>query len=201
MKFLHKLFALLTLLLIISCAIACSSTSTNINQPHSVTFVADGEIINIVKYSDNDSKINQPQVPIKKGYLGSWESYILEGGHITVNAVYELITYKIDFSVTSISVENILTKDYMGDWDEIWCKNSPELSTITAIRTFTIESNDISISSFSIEVRFSPLFSVEIDCFYTDENCTQKFSGLIPKGTVGDIMLYAKKLTDNIGPL
>lgn len=57
-------------------------------KPCNVTFKADGEVVDIVSYMNNDAVLPYvPQVPEKDGYRGVWEKYTL-GGNIVVNAVY-----------------------------------------------------------------------------------------------------------------
>ncbi|MDE6585462.1 MAG: leucine-rich repeat protein [Clostridia bacterium] len=73
---------------------------------YSVTFIADGNIIDTINYTVNDKNINEPAVPGKTGYSGAWESYELSGGNITVNAIYSEEVYYVYF----ISDEKIIAQ-------------------------------------------------------------------------------------------
>ena len=56
---------------------------------YTVTFKADGvQVGEPIKYTVEDKAITEPNVPTKEHYTGKWETYILSGGNIIVNAVY-----------------------------------------------------------------------------------------------------------------
>lgn len=67
---------------------------------YTVTFVADGNIIDTVYYDIENTMVVEPVLPEKPGYTQRWEEYSVAGGNITVNAVYtalnasEFLTYK-----------------------------------------------------------------------------------------------------------
>ena len=80
---------------------------------HTITFVADGNNVAAVSYSQGDTSISEPKVPEKFGYTGEWSAYTLNGGNITVHAVYTPIVYTVDFLAdkelvfsTTYTVEN-----------------------------------------------------------------------------------------------
>lgn len=60
-------------------------------------FVADGKVVNEVKFRAGDTSIPEPLVPNKPGYVGEWEDYTLSNQNITINAVYRLIEYTATF--------------------------------------------------------------------------------------------------------
>ena len=62
-------------------------------QIFTVIFVADGETVAVVTYTDG-GEITEPTVPEKEGYYGKWEDYTLTG-NVTVNAVYEKIYFTV----------------------------------------------------------------------------------------------------------
>ena len=55
---------------------------------YSVTFIADGKIVDTVKFKFGDTSISEPAVPAKEGYTGKWSAYTLAASNITVQAVY-----------------------------------------------------------------------------------------------------------------
>ena len=64
---------------------------------YTVTFKADGAVVDTIKYTVENKKITNPSVPPKKGNTGVWESYTLTYGDIEVNAVYTPKTYTIHY--------------------------------------------------------------------------------------------------------
>ena len=54
------------------------------------TFVARGEIVGEVEYTVESTQIDEPEVPERIGYAGTWEEYTFDVGGITVNAVYTM---------------------------------------------------------------------------------------------------------------
>ena len=76
------------------------------SQPktYSVTFVADGNVVSVVSYSENTATISEPSVPNKTGYTGAWEPYSLGAANIIVNAVYTPIEYTVTFVADGATV-------------------------------------------------------------------------------------------------
>lgn len=64
---------------------------------YQANFYADGELIESVPFTLNDTEIKQPQVPEKIGYCGEWEDFELVAHDIDINAVYSPILYRIKF--------------------------------------------------------------------------------------------------------
>lgn len=73
-------------------------------------FVANGKIVAEVPYTVETAGITEPEVPTKDGYTGSWKSYVLSIGGITVEAVYEPIVH--DFRVSSSTPATCTTEGY-----------------------------------------------------------------------------------------
>ena len=54
-----------------------------------VSFVADGRLVGIILYRPSQTELTTvPKVPAKEGYLGTWETYTLNGKNMIVRAVY-----------------------------------------------------------------------------------------------------------------
>ncbi len=65
---------------------------------HTVTFVADGKVVETVHFDEGDTELSRvPAVPAKPGYTGVWEEYTLGTNDITVNAKYTANSYIISF--------------------------------------------------------------------------------------------------------
>lgn len=55
---------------------------------YTVSFYANGTLAHTVEYTIENTNITPPPVPEVAGMYGSWESFTVDGGDITVNAVY-----------------------------------------------------------------------------------------------------------------
>ena len=55
---------------------------------YTVTFIADGKVVEKVPYKTGDERVDEPAVPVKANYVGRWKDYVL-GGDVAVEAVYE----------------------------------------------------------------------------------------------------------------
>lgn len=61
------------------------------------TFIVDGKEYKKVAFTVETASLNEPAVPEKEGYTGSWEPYELKPENITINAVYTINSYTIKF--------------------------------------------------------------------------------------------------------
>lgn len=64
---------------------------------YKVTFVADNKTVEVITYTVLNSQITPPAVPPKPGYSGTWQAKDYELEDVTINAVYEPITYYATF--------------------------------------------------------------------------------------------------------
>ncbi|NLG81107.1 MAG: hypothetical protein GX490_01095 [Bacilli bacterium] len=71
------------------------------------TFMADGKVVNQIKFRKGDTSIPEPLVPNKAGYIGEWEDYTLSDSDITINAVYRLIEYTATFKADGKVVDEV----------------------------------------------------------------------------------------------
>ncbi|MCR5151325.1 MAG: InlB B-repeat-containing protein, partial [Clostridiales bacterium] len=93
---------------------------------------ADGETVGTAEYTVVSSGIEEPAIPIKTGYTGEWEKYLLVPGGITINAVYTPIVYYAKFYADDILVDSIeytvesvkiaqpevpVKAGYVGNWE------------------------------------------------------------------------------------
>ena len=61
----------------------------NIPERSRVSFVADGRLVGIILYRPSQTELTFiPKVPAKEGYVGTWETYTLNGKNMIVRAVY-----------------------------------------------------------------------------------------------------------------
>lgn len=100
---------------------------------YSITFIADGAIVDKQTIAVNDKNIVEPEVPVKEGYTGSWEQYFITNEDITVHAVYQEILYSVVFWADGEKVEGFaytvnnkeikepevpFKEGYTGAWEE-----------------------------------------------------------------------------------
>lgn len=55
---------------------------------YTATFVADGKVIGTVEFTVEDSKLSEPDVPVKDGYEGKWGAYTIGASDMTIEAEY-----------------------------------------------------------------------------------------------------------------
>ena len=99
---------------------------------YTITFIADGKTVDTCTYTVEDKDISAPTVPVKAGYSGKWDNYVLTIGNITVNAIYTIIEYTVTFiadgETIGTNTYNILDRNikepkvpeklhYTGSWE------------------------------------------------------------------------------------
>ena len=114
---------------------------------YAVTFVADGEEIGNDTYTVEDKEITEPPVPGKPYYNGAWEDYELNGGDVTINAVYTAIEYEAVFIADGKTVCTLMyscddhpavpavpeKEGYEGEWENL--SFEPGGITVNAVYT------------------------------------------------------------------
>ena len=78
--------------------------------PYTAKFIADGKIVAEIPYTVETTEIDEPEVPEKKGYIGTWRPYTLDIGGVTVEAVYEVEIH--DFRVSASMPATCTTEGY-----------------------------------------------------------------------------------------
>jgi len=73
---------------------------------YTATFMDGTTVVGTVKFTVESESITEPTVPNHTGYTGAWESYTLGTENITVNAVYNLISYGITYNNVSGATNN-----------------------------------------------------------------------------------------------
>ncbi len=125
-----------------------------------VTFYAEGVLVDTVEFTKGATSIEEPTVPSKDYYEGAWERYTLGESNIIVNAIYTAIEYDINFLnenetiylAEKYTIDNKPTvpavpekEGYTGVWEEItytYNKNTPvkvkPVYTPISVDTFTV---------------------------------------------------------------
>ena len=79
---------------------------------YTATFKDGDTVVETIKFTVESESITEPAVPNHVGYTGAWESYTLGTENITVNAVYNLISYGITYNnVSGATSSNPTTYD------------------------------------------------------------------------------------------
>ena len=114
-------------------------------ETYSVTFVADGNVVSVVSYSENTATISEPSVPNKTGYTGAWEPYSLGAANITVNAVYTPIEYTVTFVADG---ETVGTAVYTVENHAIEEPSIPSKAHYTATwEEYTLTTGDLTVNA------------------------------------------------------
>ena len=126
------------------------------SKTYSVTFVADGNVVSVVSYSENTATISEPSVPNKTGYTGAWEPYSLGAANIIVNAVYTPIEYTVTFVADSATVG---TAVYTVENRDIAEPLVPEKTGYSAEwENYTLTTGDITIHALYTPVVYTVIF-------------------------------------------
>ncbi|MCR5523490.1 MAG: InlB B-repeat-containing protein [Clostridia bacterium] len=149
--------------------------NTLINEPitYTATFVADGNVVDIVDYYSGTGEVIEPVPPAKEGYWWHWDNYELTG-NITINAIYETIGYIACF----VNGNNIIAQiPYTIETENITPPPVPEKAGYTS----EWEDYSLEVGGITVQVLFTPnIYEVDlvvdgevigtIDYTYDDEN-------------------------------
>ena len=128
-------------------------------KTYSVTFVADGNVVSVVSYSENTATISEPSVPNKTGYTGAWEPYSLGAANIIVNAVYTPIEYKVTFVADGATVG---TAVYTVENRDIAEPLVPEKTGYSAEwENYTLTTGDITIHALYTPIVYTVTFAAD----------------------------------------
>lgn len=79
---------------------------------YSASFYADNVFVGKSTFTVEDNEIKDiPQIPQKKGYVGTWSSYSLSACDLEINAVYTPVEYEIIY-IDSLNAENYNVTSY-----------------------------------------------------------------------------------------
>ncbi len=128
-------------------------------EKYTATLLVDGAEYEKIPFTYGQKSIQLPEVPKKEGHTGSWESYSLGAGNITINAIYKPIeytaTYYFDGSVlaefniaygNSVAKPRIPSKDYYSF--EGWDAEIPE----------TMPANDLTFTAVLVPIEYIATF-------------------------------------------
>ena len=137
---------------------------------YTVTFIADGKEVYKSGYTVENKDIFVPEVPGKPYYNGEWEDYELNGGDVTVNAVYTAIEYEAVFIADGKTVCTLMyscddypavpavpeKEGYEGEWENL--SFEPGGITVNAVYTpivytvtFVADGEEIGSDTYTVE--------------------------------------------------
>ena len=123
---------------------------------YTATFVADGVVVDTVKFTVEDTTIAEPAVPTKIGYTGAWEDYTLGMEDITINAEYELIEYTATFVADGVVVgtDTFTVEDMTITEPAVPAK----VGYLGAWEAYTLTAADITINAEYEAIRYTATF-------------------------------------------
>ena len=134
-----------TIIVLLCVLMAVTLLACNTNGSYNVTFMADGQVVSVVKTNYGETAV-APNVPEKEGYVGTWEGdYTNVKSDITITAKYEIrqfnVTFTADDKVVSVVktnygetavAPNVPEKEgYVGTWEGDYTNVKSDI-TITA---------------------------------------------------------------------
>lgn len=139
---------------------------------YNVTFIARGELIQIITYTAFTESITSPDIPAAEGYDCYWEDYDISMlQNLTVEAVFTPIKYYAEFIAEDLTVSTVPftiesksieepevpeKKGYSGNWESytLGCSNiviRAEYAPINYTIKFIAENIIVSTLSFTVE--------------------------------------------------
>ncbi|MBQ7338021.1 MAG: InlB B-repeat-containing protein [Clostridia bacterium] len=120
-------------------------TAIGEEKTYTATFVADGKEVAKVTFKATDTKLTEPAVPAKDGYMGKWDSYKLGAADITINAVYTAIEYTVTFVADGTTVG---TAKYTVENKSITEPAVPEKEGYTGKwESYTLTTGDVTVNA------------------------------------------------------
>ena len=124
---------------------------------YSVTFMADGEVVDYFTYTVENKDITAPAVPDWTGYTGVWETYELKGGDVTVNAIYTAIEYTVTFMAKG---ETVGTATYTVENKNI---NVPAVPAFDHYKDgkwedYTLTTGDVTVNAIYTAIEYKVTF-------------------------------------------
>ena len=126
---------------------------------YTATFMADGVVVDTVKFTVEDDTIAEPAVPAKLGYTGAWEAYTLGMEDITINAVYEVIEYTATFKADGVVVGTVI---FTVEDDSITEPAVPaKAGYLGAWEAYTLGAADIEINAVYEAIEYTATFKAD----------------------------------------
>ncbi len=137
---------------------------------YTVTFKADGNVVEVVTYEAGATSVTEPEVPEKAHYTGIWATYTLNDTNLEVNAEYTAKEYTLTFKAngetvqavtytygaTSVTEPTVPAKDhYTGSWPTYTLDGNYDVVAVyTAIEysvKFMADGTEVEILTYSLD--------------------------------------------------
>lgn len=126
---------------------------------YTVTFMADGVVVETVEFTAKTERITPPSVPNKIGYTGAWENYTLGTESITVNAVYTPITYTATFKADGVTVGTV---DFTEGMKDIPIPEVPKKEGYTEKwESFSLTDKNITVNALYTPITYTATFKAD----------------------------------------
>ena len=123
---------------------------------YTVTFKAEGVTVDTENYTVVNPTINEPSVPTKEHYTGAWESYVLVGGNVEVEAVYTPVTYYVTFVAEGTEVAKL---PYTVENKAVVNPAVPAKAHYTGVwETYTLTSGNVEVEAIYTPVTYTVTF-------------------------------------------
>ena len=139
---------------------------------YTVTFKADGVVVDTETYTVANKNITEPTAPSKDYYTVEWATYELNGGNVEVNAVYTAIEYTVTFKADGDVVD---TKTYTYENQNIEEPTVPNKNYYFGYwASYTLNFTNVEVEAQYAPIEYSVTFmadGVQVDkVTYTYEN-------------------------------
>ena len=149
-----------------SSSTSSSTTSSQQTPPpqtppteYSVTFLADGQIVDIQYYTMENPTITEPTVPTKDHYNGTWQSYTLNGISKTVHAVYTPKEYTVTFKADGVTVD---TCTYTVENKSITAPDVPNKAHYNGVwEDYTLNGGNVTVEAIYTAAEYTITFKAD----------------------------------------
>ncbi|MDE6868813.1 MAG: leucine-rich repeat domain-containing protein [Clostridia bacterium] len=148
-----------------------------------VSFVSDDEVLEVFEYNVENTEVEIPETPEKRGYTCEWETFHLEIGDVTVNALFTPIDYTARFILFDelIGTEYSLTytTTFNADNMVIDFPDTEHYPTIAGCAVKwdnpKLDFEDILINGYYYDVDYTYLNFVQVKNVDEEENVTEHY--------------------------
>ena len=126
---------------------------------YTVTFKAEGVTVDTENYTVVNPTITEPAVPAKEHYTGVWESYVLVGGNVEVEAVYTPVTYYVTFVAEGTEVAKL---PYTVENKAVVNPAVPAKAHYTGVwESYTLTSGNVEVNAIYTPVTYTVTFKAD----------------------------------------
>ncbi len=177
------LIILLMLIFCLALLVSCGEdTPTDQSATYTVTFVADGVVVDAQTYTADNMTITEPAIPAKNGYTATWEPYTLTTSDLTVNAIYTLMEYT-NITYTPLTSTTCAVATVESNAKEITIPSVHEGLTVVGIGEQAFVSSTTASMNETLETIILPN-TIEYIADYAFAFCTKLSSITLPESVI-----------------